>query len=252
MLKFNRIYQGDCLKLMKRIDDESIDAVITDPPYMISSEIVISRGRNNMKFKGKDIVLDFGKWDRFKNLEEFLRFTRKWLDEAVRVLRKGGMFITWFDRDKINFISNYLKTKYGFKLKGYFAHLKSNPVPQARKVKWMNGWEMLGIWQKPGGKLTFNYRLGQQKDWAIAPIVSRMSRKEPRYHPTQKPERIVELFVKYWTNPQDVILDPFCGSGTIPAVAKRLGRRFIGIDKEKRWAAIAKKRIKSINEQLYK
>lgn len=116
-----------------------------------------------MKFKGKDISHNFGRWDHFKSIEEFIRFTKTWLDECVRILRKGGIFITYFDRDKINFISNYLKTRYGFKLKGYFAHLKSNPVPQARKVKWMNGWEIAGIWQKPGGKLTFNYQLGPAK-----------------------------------------------------------------------------------------
>jgi DNA modification methylase len=236
---------------MKRIGKGSIDAIITDPPYMISSEIRISRGRNRMKFKGKDIVQNFGSWDHFKDIKAFIKFTKNWLDECVRVLREGGIFITYFDKDKINFVSNYLKTRYGFKLKGYFAHLKSNPVPQARKVKWMSGWEIAGIWQKPGGKLTFNYQIGQQKDWEIVLIVTSMSKKEPRYHPTQKPERIIELFVRYWTNRRDIILDPFSGSGTVPVVAKRLGRRFIGIENGKQWVRIARKRLKGLGNNNY-
>jgi len=129
----NKVIQGDCLEVMKDIPDNSIDMVLTDPPFMISQEIKITRGRNGMKFKGPDINLDFGDWDKFPSLRDYYKFTFRWLDECVRVLKPGRIIATWFDRDKINFVSCYLQKKYNFKCKGYFCHLKLNPVPQARK-----------------------------------------------------------------------------------------------------------------------
>jgi DNA modification methylase len=154
---------------MKKIPSESIDMILTDPPYGISKKVVISRSKNSGKFRGSDIVLDFGEWDRFDDLKDFLNFTFSWVDECIRVLRPGGMFISYFDIDKINFLSHYLQ-KRGFKLKGYFAHIKSNPAPQARKVKWMDAFEIVGLWQKKGGKLTFNYQLGQHPNYMIVPV----------------------------------------------------------------------------------
>lgn len=242
ILLFQVLVLGDCREAMKKIPSESIDLVITDPPYGISREVVISRKRNLGKFRGSDIVLDFGEWDKFDDLKSFFDFTFEWVDECIRVLRPGGMFVCYFDRDKINFLSYYLQQK-GFKSKGYFAHIKSNPVPQARKVKWMNAWEEIGLWQKNGGKLTYNYQLGQHPDYMIVPIVGG---KERLKHPTQKPERIIELFIKYWTNENDIILDPFVGTGTTLKVAKDLGRNSIGIEINSEYFEMAKQRTEII------
>jgi len=229
----NKVICGDTIKTMKQIPDDVIDFVLTDPPYMISNEIVITRGRNRMKFKELDISHNFGQWDKFNSLDEFMQWTFQWLDEAVRILRPGAMFCTYFDRDKINFISHYLQNKYQFKTKGYYADLKSNPVPQARKVKWMNGWEIIGMWQKPGGKLTYNYQLGQAKDYGIRPIVGHTTKEDgERSHPTQKPVSVGRKFILYWSNPGDIFLDCFCGSGAFLVAAKALGRRYIGIDND--------------------
>ena len=112
----------------------------------------------------------------------------------------------------------------------------------------MNGWEIIGLWQKPGGKLVYNWQLGQQKDYMIVPIVSG---KERLNHPTQKPEKIVELFIKYWTKEGETILDPFIGSGTTGAVAKKLGRNFIGIEVSKEYCGLAEKRIKNTPKPLF-
>ena len=248
MVLTHKIICGDCIEVMKEMESNSVDLVVTDPPYGISSEVRITRGRNKMKFKGPDIILKFGDWDVFEGLEEQMKWTFQWIDECVRILKKGRIFAMWFDRDKINFVSHYLQRKYQFKSKGYFAHLKSNPVPQARKVKWMNGWEIIGLWQKPGGKLVYNWQLGQQKDYMIVPIVSG---KERLNHPTQKPEKIVELFIKYWTKEGETILDPFIGSGTTGAVAKKLGRNFIGIEVSKEYCGLAEKRIKNTPKPLF-
>jgi DNA modification methylase len=239
-MRTNVVYLGDCLEGLKKLPDESVDAVITDPPFAISNEVVITRGRNKMKFKGTDIKLDFGEWDKFDSFEDYLQFTFQWLDECVRILKDGKMLISYFDRDKINFISYYLQKKYYFKFKGYFAQVKSNPVPQARKVKWMNGWEEAGLWQKPHGKLTFNYKLGQQKDWECVPIVGG---KERTKHPTQKPLKIIRLFINYWTNEGDLIIDPFAGSGTTLVACKELNRQFIGFEISPEYCEIIKKRL---------
>ena len=103
----NKIIQGDCLSIMKGIPPRSVDLLFTDPPYMISNEVVITRGRNKMKFKGPDIIQDFGDWDKFDSLDDYFKWTFKWVNLAVGILRDGGMFCSYFDRDKINSPANF-------------------------------------------------------------------------------------------------------------------------------------------------
>lgn len=245
----NQILLGDCLDILKNLPDNSIDMVFTDPPYGISKEITITRGRNKMKFRGSDINLDFGQWDNFNSLKDYWGFTFAWINECVRVLKPGRILSLWFDRDKINFVSYYLQKKFKFKFKGYFAMIKSNPVPQARKVKWSNGWEEIGLWQKPGGSLVYNYQLGQHPDYMIVPIVGHTTVDGKRIHPTQKPVRVAELFVSYWTKEEEIVLDPFTGSGTIPVACILLNRNYIAIEKEKKYYNAAVKRIEEIQKQ---
>ena len=240
------LYKSDNSKIMSYIPEGTIDLILTDPPYGISKELTITRG-DKMKFKGKDLNYNFGEWDKFKSFEEQMEIFSHTLDLFDSVLRDGGIIASYYDRDKINFVSKYLQDKYRYKTKGYFAHLKSNPVPQARKVKWMNGWEMIGIWQKPGGKLTYNYQLGQQKDWGVYPIVSGNERTK---HPTQKPLKLMELIISYWSNEGDMVLDPFLGSGTTAIACEKLGRRWIGIEINGEYCKIAKERIRIETNQL--
>ncbi|MEO0190954.1 MAG: site-specific DNA-methyltransferase [candidate division WOR-3 bacterium] len=247
----NQVITADCFDVLKKLPDNSIDMILTDPPYMISKEVKITRGRNRMKFKGPDINLSFGKWDYFPNAQEYYKFTFRWIDECARVLKPGRILAFWFDRDKINFPSVYLQKRHNFKSKGYFAMIKSNPVPQARKVKWMNGWEMIGLWQKPGGKLVFNYQLGQQPDYMIVPIVGHTTKDgDARFHPTQKHVKIAKLFIQYWTNPGDIVLDPFAGSGTIGVASYMLDRKFILIEAEEKYAELSRQRIDKLAFQM--
>ncbi len=249
-MEINKIIHGDCLEVMKGISENSIDMIITDPPYFISKEVKITRG-DKTKFKGKDINLDFGAWDKqWQNERDYWNWTFRWINECVRVLKPGRIFATWFDRDKINFISCYLQKRYHFKAKGYFAMIKSNPVPQARKVKFMNGWEIIGLWQKPGGKLVFNYQLGQQPDYAIVPVVGHTTKEDgERIHPTQKPIKIVKLLLSYWTNPGDIVLDPFAGSGTTAIACYLTGRNFICIENDENFVIKARQRFDEFKAQ---
>lgn len=245
----NKVLFGDCLDLLKDISDNSIDMVFTDPPYMISNNCIIKRGKIG-KYQGKDMVHDFGDWDHFESNDDFLEYIYIRFNEIVRVLRLGGMLFVYFDKERINFLSRYLQDKYNFKCKGYYADLKSNPAPQARGVKWMNGWEVIGMWQKPGGKLTFNYKLGQEKDYAIRSVLGKYTKTDGnRIHPTQKPISVVTKFINYWSNKNDVILDPFCGAGTTLVSAKKLNRRYIGIEKKREYYDFAFQRIKQTEVQ---
>ena len=243
------LYCGDALDILPELDIQA-DLVLVDPPYNISNEVVISRGRNKMIFKGPDIVLSFGEWDK-RSPKEFWKFTWKWIDLSVPLLRPGGMFISFFDRDKINFMSYFLQKRHNFKTKGYYAMLKLNPVPQARKVKTMNAWEIIGLWQKSDGKLTFNYQLGQTKDYSFHSIVPKKSKENgDRCHPTQKPIALMRKFISYWSNEQDIVIDPFAGSGTTLVACEKLNRRWIGIEINEEYCKKAKERIELEVKQL--
>lgn len=239
------ILEGDCFKLLGNVADGSVDMILTDPPYGIANDTKIIRNGNGQKYgKAKAITHDFGAWDKFEGFEDFMDFTKRWVDLCVPKLRGGGMLVSFFDRDRINFLSHYLQSQYGFKCKGYFSFIKQNPVPQARKVKFQNGWEVAVMLQKPNGKLTFNYENGQQPDYIILPICSGNERTE---HPTQKPLKAMYPFIKYFTNKGDLILDPFAGSGTTAVAARNLGRRFIAMEKEPKYAKIIRNRLNEFN-----
>ena len=253
----NRLIFGECIAAMKELPSESVDMVLTDPPYGISQNVVIHRNSNPGKFKGDDINYNFGKWDEFPDEKTFWRFTRQWTDECVRALKPGGVIASYFDRDRINFLTFYLKRKHGFKGIHYLADvdtaqvamtmadLKSNPVPQCRKVKWSNGWEILFLMIKPGGESRkYNYKLGQHADYWYRPIVGGNERKGLE-HPCCKPLSVGTDLVSWWTNAGDIILDPFMGSGTFPYAAKILNRGYIGIEADEKHFKTAEKRLQS-------
>jgi len=236
-LPINQVLVGDCRQILKQFPDECIDMVLTDPPFMISSEIVIHRN-NNYKYKGKDIILDFGKWDHFENEEEYWKFTKEWLTEASRILKKSGHLITFFDMDKVTPLIEFAQTL-NLERRQHLFYLKENPVPRVRKVDFMVALEH-AIWftKSPRSGSTFNYWLGQQPNYVKAPIPN-----NPRYHPTEKPVKVLEVWIKYLTNLNDIVLDPMCGSGSTLVACKRLGRRFIGIDIDSNYVEIARKRL---------
>ena len=241
------LYCGDTMSLLDKLPfpKEKLDLILTDPPYGISHDTTIRR-TGNTKFKANtDLNYNFGEWDRFDSIHEFMDFTYKWVNLMDMFLRPGGIFISYFDRDKINFLSFYLQSK-GYKIKGYYADCKSNPVPQLRKTKWMNGWEIAGIWKKDGGKLTYNYQLGQHKDYGIRPVVSG---KERTKHPTQKPMKVIKDFILWWSNENDLVIDPFVGSGTTAVTSEILKRRWIAFEISDEYCNITKDRLLSIKSK---
>src|SRR4030067_1201746 len=236
----NEIVLGDCLEVLPKIESESIGLIFSDPPFMVSSDVVIYEGR---KRNAKPIVHDFGQWDHFESMDKYLEWCYLWLDECVRVLKPGRLLCLYFDKDKIGFVSKYLQDHHGFKFKDLYADIKSNPVPQMRKVGWMSAWEVIGMWQKPGD-LCYHWELGQACNYNMRAIVGYHTKEDgERCHPCQKPISVAKKFILYWSDPKDIILDPFCGSGTTCKAANLAGRRFIGIEKEKEYWEAARRRV---------
>ena len=239
----NKVFVGDALDIMKQIPKESIDLILTDPPYNISRDIVIQR--KGGKFgKAKDIVLDFGEWDKNKITPY------DWIPLAYNLLTSVGVLIFFYDKMEISCLAKWLEKEFNMKVRHIGVWLKSNPVPQARKTQWMSGTEFFIIATKNhGAGHHYNYSLGQHLDYIITPICMGRERYRNPTHPTQKPEKLIEPFIKWWSFEGDVVLDPFAGTGTIPYVAYKLGRKFIAIEKDPYWANVIKERIATLKYQ---
>lgn len=254
MLEVNKVYCGDGVELMKEIGDGEVDFVFTDPPYMITSELEINRVSNKSKY---DSWLSFRRneevysWDHFSSLEAYLDFVYSFVSESYRVLRTGGHLVVFFDKFKVSYLVDYC-VKLGFKARQCLYWLKSNPVPQARKVKFMEALEMM-CWFTKGTvsrkHAVFHYELGQHPNYFVHSICSGKERKEGG-HPTQKPVKLLEWLIKYLTDEGELVLDPFCGSGSVLVAAKRLNRKYIGIDINSKYVDIATKRLETIPTQL--
>ena len=242
-----RLYLGDCLEILLQIED-TVDLVLTDPPWNVSREVVIHRSMNPKKYKytGKDINLDFGEWDHFESEKEYLEFTLRWMDEATRLLKPSGHLISFFDQNLTTELIR-IGESLGLQMRQHLYWLKLNPVPRARKVDFMVALEHACWFTKPPRKgATFNYQLGQQRNYVEAPIPSGRW----RIHPTQKPLKVLETWISYLTNPGDLVLDPFAGSGSTAVACEKLGRRWIAIEKEGEYFEKAVEWLESITAQL--
>lgn len=244
----NRILVGDCIKLMRALPAGSVDMVFADPPYNLQLGGELHRP-NNTRVDGVEEA-----WDKFQGFDDYDRFTRLWLNEARRLLKPDGTL--WV----IGTYHNIFRVGTALQDLGYWvlndvAWVKTNPMPNFRGKRFTNAHETL-IWcaKSQDSKYTFNYEamkalnegLQMRSDWLL-PICTGHERLKDddgrKAHPTQKPESLLHRVILAATNPGDVILDPFIGSGTTGAVARRLRRDFIGIERDRDYARIARERI---------
>jgi len=240
------LIHGDCLKILSKLPDESIDLILTDPPYNISKKDKITR--NGGKFRvAKDISLSFGEWD-FGSVKP-----EDYIPEFVRVLKSSGVLVMFYDKLWLGIIGLWLQEEYGFRVRHIGSWVKSNPAPQARKVQWQSGVENFLIATKNrGAGHHFNYRLGQSPDYFISSVNYK------HYHPTQKPLDLIKWIVSYWSFEGDLVLDPFLGAGTTMLACLELGRSCIGIEREAKYIEITKRRLNwgsslgDIDFKLYK
>jgi len=239
-LPINKIIHGNALTVLKKLPNNSVDAVVTDPPYNISRNTVIRRKGGKFGI-AKDISLDFGEWDH--NVVT----PYDWVPLVYDLLKPHGVLIFFYDKMRISHLAVWLEEEFNMCVRHIGVWVKKNPAPQARKVKWMDATEFFIIATKNHGSgHHYNYKEGQHPDYIITPICQG---KERYCHPTQKPEALAEPIIRWWTYPKDIVLDPFCGTGTFLVVALKMGRRFIGIEINKEYCEIALRRIKPYLQQ---
>ena len=250
-LPLNEILEGDCIEVMRSLPDNAIDLIFADPPYNLQLRGELHRPDNSRV----DAVDDA--WDQFSSFKAYDQFTKAWLKEAQRILKPNGAIWVIGSYHNIFRVGAALQDA-GFWLLNDVIWRKSNPMPNFRGKRLTNAHETM-IWasKSEGGKYTFNYEAlkalneGTQmrSDW-ILPICTGHERLKDeagdKAHPTQKPQSLLHRVVIGTSNVGDVILDPFFGTGTTGAVARMLGRNFIGIEREEKYREIAKKRIEAI------
>lgn len=217
----------DCLEGMKLIDDKSIDAIITDPPYDISRS-------NNFTTMGRQGI-DFGEWDK-----GFDQFT--WMNDTFRILRPGGSLFIFNDWKNIGEIAKYAEIK-GFDIKDMVRWKKTNPMPRNRDRRYITDFEVAVWLVKPKGKWVFNRQSDTYDRCEIECSITPQNEKVG--HTTQKPIRLMEEIIRRHTNEGQTILDPFIGSGSTVIAAMNLKRNFIGIELQEDYYKIAKERINS-------
>ncbi len=236
------LYNGDCIEVLKTLKPNSIDLIFADPPYFLSN------GGKSIH-SGKVVSVNKGDWDDKSKYDNHLTFTKEWLQQSFRVLKDGGSIWISGTAHNIFDVKNYLD-EIGFKIINIVVWHKSDPPPLIYKNKFKFSYELI-IWAKKDGKHTFNYDdmfavddEEMQDVWTIPAV--QMSEKKFGYHPTQKPEALLERIIKACSNEGDTVLDPFSGSGTTCYIAKKLNRKYIGIEKDKEYFNISKRRIDSI------
>src|SRR3954465_11088702 len=250
ILPLNVILEGDCIAEMARLPDKSVDMIFADPPYNLQL------GGDLFRPEGSRVDAVDDDWDKFDSLATYDDFTRDWLAEARRILKDDGTIWVIGSYHNIYRVGALLQDA-EFWILNDIVWRKSNPMPNFRGTRFTNAHETL-LWcsKSEKARYTFNYRamkalnddLQMRSDWYL-PICSGGERVKgedgSKAHPTQKPEALLYRILLACTKPGDVVLDPFFGTGTTGAVARRLGRRWIGIEREKRYVRVARERIAS-------
>ncbi|MFA7432952.1 MAG: site-specific DNA-methyltransferase [Gemmobacter sp.] len=247
-LPLNTILSGDCIEAMRALPEASVDLIFADPPYNLQLKGELHRPDNSKV----DAVDDH--WDQFSSFAAYDRFTRDWLAAARRLLKPHGAIWVIGSYHNIFRVGSALQDQ-GYWLLNDVVWRKSNPMPNFKGKRLTNAHETL-IWasKAEGAKYTFNYEalkalnegVQMRSDWVL-PICTGHERIKDengdKAHPTQKPESLLHRVLVATTNPGDVVLDPFFGTGTTGAVARMLGRDFIGIEREESYRKVAEARI---------
>jgi len=251
----NKIIRGDCIQVLKELPDNSVDLIFADPPYNLQLQGELWRP-NQTKV---DAVND--DWDKFTSFEDYDKFCQEWLKECRRVLKENGAIWVIGSYHNIFRIGKIMQDV-GFWILNDILWIKTNPMPNFKGTRFNNAHETL-IWasKNKDSRYTFHYKtmkafnddLQLRSDWYI-PICNggeRIRINGEKAHSTQKPEALLYRIIISTSNPGDIVLDPFMGSGTTGAIAKKLGRNFIGIEKEEFYIKIANERIANIKPYVH-
>ncbi len=245
----NKIINGDSLEELKKIPRETFDLIFADPPYNLQLKSELTRPDRSKVSAVND------KWDQFENFKKYDDFTYEWLNECKRILKKDGAIWVIGSYHNIFRVGTAIQNL-GFWILNDVIWNKNNPMPNFRGTRFTNAHETL-IWASKSekSKYTFNYQslkclnddLQMRSNWDL-PICNgseRLKKDGKKIHSTQKPEALLHRILLATSNKNDLILDPFLGSGTTATVAKKLGRNYFGIEKEKNYFKAAEQRVKA-------
>ena len=254
-LPLDQIMRGDCIEALNSLPEKSVDLIFADPPYNLQLQNELWRP-NMTKVDAVD-----DDWDQFSSFTEYDRFTREWLGACRRVLKDTGTIWVIGSYHNIYRIGTALMDL-GYWILNDIVWIKTNPMPNFRGVRFSNAQEIL-LWAQKhkGARYTFNHHamkalndnLQMRSDWEI-PLCTGKERVKingSKAHSTQKPEALLYRVILSSSNAGDVVLDPFFGSGTTGAVAKKLHRRWIGIERDPLYVRVAQERIDSIPAELF-
>lgn len=224
-----RLYQGDALELLRQAKSEMFDLIFADPPYFLSNDGITCQA-------GKMVSVNKGIWDKATTFEEIYKFNLEWLEQCHRLLKPNGTI--WVTGTSHNIYSvGYALQTLGYKILNDIAWHKVNPPPNLSCRYFTHATETI-LWARrsPKARHVFNYEEMKRENrnkqmqslWHILP--PRPHEKRYGKHPTQKPEALLDRIIRASSNPHDIVLDPFCGSGTTGVVCARLERSFVGID----------------------
>jgi modification methylase len=254
-LPLDQILQGDCVEILNQLPEKSVDLIFADPPYNLQLQQDLWRP-NMTKVDAVDDA-----WDRFDDFAAYDRFTRDWLIACRRVLKDSGTLWAIGAYHNIYRVGAIMMDL-GYWILNDILWIKVNPMPNFRGVRFTNAHETL-LWaqKQQGARYTFNYDamkalndgLQMRSDWEI-PIcggAERIKVDGAKAHSTQKPEALLYRVILSSSNPGDVVLDPFFGSGTTGAVAKKLHRRWLGIERDEQYIKVAHARIDAIDPAAF-
>ncbi len=247
---FGELYLGDCFDILPKLPRASVDVIFADPPYFLSNGGITCSG-------GRQVSVNKGTWDEGYSLTQKHAFNRRWIRRCKRVLKDSGTI--WISGTFHNIYSIGMALEQeGFKILNNITWQKTNPSPNLACRSFTHSTETI-LWAKKDLKTAkhyFDYATmkeingGKQMKDVWTGSLTKKSEKSEGKHPTQKPEYLLDRIITASTRPQDVILDPFLGSGTTAVVAKKLQRRFIGIEKEEDYAQIAVRRLRLIDASI--
>ncbi|MGH7035144.1 MAG: site-specific DNA-methyltransferase [Stellaceae bacterium] len=248
--KLGSVMEGDCLAVMARLPEASVDLVFADPPYNLQLAGELHRP-DNSRVDGVD-----ADWDKFADFADYDSFTRSWLHAARRVWKPNGALWVIGSYHNIYRVGAILQDL-GYWILNDVVWRKTNPMPNFRGSRFTNAHEtMLWCARSRDGRYTFNYQamkafndgVQMRSDWLL-PLCGgpeRLKQDGRKAHPTQKPEALLHRVMLTSTKPGDLVLDPFFGTGTTGAVAQRLGRRWLGIERDPNYIKLARKRIAAV------
>lgn len=258
-MRINHFYSGDCIEVLtQEIDKKSIDLIFADPPYNLSG--------NGLKWQGNKTGGDWfmvnEEWDKMTT-PEYMQFTLKWLGGCHKVLKENGSIYIACSYHNIGEVMIVLK-QLDYKINNIITWYKTNAMPNMTRRVFTHSTEFV-IWAVKGSGWTFNYektkeinpnkqkdgKMKQMRDLWEMPLVQGKERlrgeNNKALHPTQKPEEMLKRIILASSNIGDLVLDPFSGSGTTAVIAKKYKRKFIGIEKEKKYNIAALNRLKENN-----